>query len=388
MVNVLILCLELMLDVVGIVTGIIVLKRSADNRLQRSWGTLTVSLSSLLFFDNVFWIYLFNQGVEVMPRFTELPMNHLSLWHVVRVIVFFQFFSLFPIASLKPGWMKLSRVINLSIPIILIVCIACCYQFFNGHFTELNSFKDIWLNIGKQDVMVRFVLFVVSVITPSINFLFPYLKKWIPIRRKQSRAMTIYMVCFGMIMSGYIWLMLGTSGFCFNLFGYLVIVPCVYLNVLYILEANPLALPPLPVEDMKTEEFEAIQEIEVSPVVLELATRLQVYMKESKVFTNSQYALQDLLADMDTNENRLNKALHYDGFSGFRDYINYLRLQYFKEQAALQKKLTVKELMFMSGFTSRSSFYRLFASIEKMSPSEYLDKLNSADSANDDSSQS
>ena len=112
MVSVLVLCFELLLDFVGFVTGIIVLKRSADNRLQRSWGTLTVGLCFLLLCDNIAWIYLFNDGAEVMPRFTEVPMNHLSLWHIVRVIVFFQFFSLFPISSLKPGWMKLSRVIN------------------------------------------------------------------------------------------------------------------------------------------------------------------------------------------------------------------------------------------------------------------------------------
>ena len=86
--------------------------------------------------------------------------------------------------------------------------------------------------------------------------------------------------------------------------------------------------------------------------------------------TNPQYALQDLLNDLNTNENRLDKALHYDGFSGFRDFINFHRLQYFKEQARLQKDLSVKELMFMSGFTSRSSFYRSFANVEKMSPGE------------------
>ena len=92
--------------------------------------------------------------------------------------------------------------------------------------------------------------------------------------------------------------------------------------------------------------------------------------------TNPQYALQDLLNDLNTNENRLDKALHYDGFSGFRDFINFHRLQYFKEQARLQKDLSVKELMFMSGFTSRSSFYRYFANVEKMSPGEYMDMLH------------
>ena len=187
--------------------------------------------------------------------------------------------------------------------------------------------------------------------------------------------MIIYMICFGMIMSGYIWLMLGTSGLCFNLFGYLVIVPVVYLNILYILEANPLALPPLPVEELKKEEIDAIQEMEVSPVVLELANKLQEFMKENKSFTNPQYTLQDLLEDLTTNENRLNKAFHYVGFSGFRDYINYYRLQHFKELAGRRENFTVKELMYKSGFTSRSSFYRLFGNLEKMSPSEYLELL-------------
>lgn len=98
-------------------------------------------------------------------------------------------------------------------------------------------------------------------------------------------------------------------------------------------------------------------------------------MKHSKPFTNPQYSLQEFLNDLNTNENRLNKALHYDGFSGFRDYINFYRLQYFKEQAQLKRELTVKELMFLSGFTSRSSF-TVICECGKMSPSEYMEMLN------------
>ncbi len=376
MVNVIVLCVELMLDAAGVVAGIIVLKRSADNSLQRAWGVLAFCLATLLLCDNLEWMWLFSQGIEVMiPRFTEVPMNHLSIWHIVRVIVFFQFFSIFPHMSLKPGWMTWSRAINYAIPILLIICVSCCYHFFNGYYTELKSFEDIVRNMHKRDVIVRLSLFVFSVITPTINFLLPYLKKWTPVRRKQSKAMTIYMICFGVIMSGYIWLMLGTSGICFNLFGYIVILPVIYLDILYIRNENPLSLPPAPVEELKSEEIAAIQEIEVSPIVLELCNKLQLFMKENKSFTDPQYSLQNLLDDVSTNENRLNKAFHYDGFSGFRDFINFHRLQFFKEQAVLKKELTVKELMFMSGFTSRSSFYRYFASIEQMSPSEYLDKI-------------
>ena len=153
------------------------------------------------------------------------------------------------------------------------------------------------------------------------------------------------------------------------------VVPTILLNILYLRNDNPLSLPPLPAIDLSRQEIEAIKEIEVSPVVLELSEQLMAFMKGHTPFTNPQYSLQNVLADIGTNEHRFNKVLRYNGFSGFRDYINFNRLQYFKEQAALRKELTVKELMFMSGFTSRSSFYRYFASIEKMSPSEYMERL-------------
>lgn len=379
MVSVIMLCFEILLDAIGLTGGIIVLKRSSDNNIQRAWGILTLSLSFLLLCDNIEWIWLFYKDIKGLPRYTEVPMDHLSLWHTVRTVVFFQFFSFFPIASLKPGWMTLTRTLNLCIPLMLIICIACCYQLFNGYYTPLKSFSDIWLNMGHQDVKLRFILFVVSVITPSINFLFPYLKRWAHIRRKQSKAMSIYIFCYGLIMSGYIWLMLGTCGLSFNIFGYIVILPAIYLNILYMYNGDPLSLPSPPSKELQSEEIEAISEIEVSPVVLELSSRMETWMKENTPFTDPQYSLQDLLENLNTNENRLNKALHYHGFSGFRDYINFHRLQYFKEQAGLHKNLTVKELMFKSGFTSRSSFYRYFANVEKMSPSEYMDILQKKD---------
>lgn len=375
MVSTTILYIELLCDIVGLIGGSIVFIRSSDNNLHRAWGALAISLSLLLLYDNVEWMYLFCKTTGNLPDFVEVPMDHLSLWHTVRTVVFFQLFSLFPIASLKPGWMTLTRITNMLIPVIIITCIACCYELFNGHYTSLKSFNDIINNLDKQDVILRLVLFIASVIIPSCNFLFPYFRHWTPIRRKQSRAMGIYMICFSMIMSGYIWLMLGTTGLCFNLFGLIVILPTICLNILHIRYENPLSIPPLPVETLNTAEIEAIKEIEVSPVILELSNHLQAYMKENTPFTNPQYTLKDLLVDFNTTESKLNKVLHYNGFSGFRDYINFNRLQYFKKLATTHTYLSIKELMFRSGFSSRSSFYRYFASIEKISPSEYMDNL-------------
>ena len=94
MVNVIVLCIELLLDIVGLVLGILVYSRSSDNNgLTKAWGVLAITLSLLLLCDNLEWMWIFSRGgEETIPRFTEVPMNHLSIWHIVRVIVFFLFY--------------------------------------------------------------------------------------------------------------------------------------------------------------------------------------------------------------------------------------------------------------------------------------------------------
>ena len=375
MVSVPVLFIELSLDVIGFVMGIIVLKKSQDNTLQKAWGILAISLSFLLFCDNMEWVYIFAQKKQITSYYASLPLDHLSLWHIFRTIIFFQIFSLFPIASMHPGWLTRSRILCLCIPLMLILCIILCYHFFNGELTELKSFADIIRYWGHLDVKLRLILFVLSVIAPTCNFLFPFFKKWMPFRRRQSKGMYFYIISFCLIMIGYIWLMLGTCGLIFNLFGCIVVIPAIYMNILYFRNENPLSLPPSPVGKLEVEEIEAIKEIEVSQNVFELSKNIEVLMEKCVPFINPEYSLQNMLDDLDTNENRLNKALRYNGFSGFRDFINFCRLQYFKRQAFLYKNLTVKELMYKSGFTSRSSFYRYFSSVEKVSPTEYLDQL-------------
>lgn len=45
MVNVIVLCIELLLDIVGLVLGILVYSRSSDNNgLTKAWGVLAITL--------------------------------------------------------------------------------------------------------------------------------------------------------------------------------------------------------------------------------------------------------------------------------------------------------------------------------------------------------
>lgn len=67
MVNIHVLCTELSLDAIGLVMGTIVLIRSSDNKLQRAWGFLAITLSILLLLDNTEWVYLYGKGGKGLP---------------------------------------------------------------------------------------------------------------------------------------------------------------------------------------------------------------------------------------------------------------------------------------------------------------------------------
>lgn len=103
MTSVIMLFIELLLDIVGLVTGGIIWAHSSESKIRKAWGMLATTLSLLLLCDNIEWMWLFSRGVEEIPRFVEVPMDHLSIWHIVRVIFFFQLFSLFPIVT--EAWM-------------------------------------------------------------------------------------------------------------------------------------------------------------------------------------------------------------------------------------------------------------------------------------------
>ena len=121
-----------------------------------------------------------------------------------------------------------------------------------------------------------------------------------------------------------------------------------------------------------------ISEISKTEDILPLFYEIENLLKDSRIYSDSKFTIEKLSEITKVrDESLLSTAIKSAGYSGFRDYINNLRLENFKYEAGLDSNRTIKELMYVCGFTSKTTFYRIYSDKYGMTPKEYIDKLSS-----------
>lgn len=102
-----------------------------------------------------------------------------------------------------------------------------------------------------------------------------------------------------------------------------------------------------------------------------LFERLEDFMNREKPFINSDYGRKSLIADMNTNEVYLAKAIRDAVDMTILDYIYHWRMEYAKTLLLESKDLTIEAVAMDSGFTSIRNFYRLFKETYGMTPAYF-----------------
>lgn len=107
---------------------------------------------------------------------------------------------------------------------------------------------------------------------------------------------------------------------------------------------------------------------------LEIRAQLELIMEEEKPFTEPELSLRALAGKLGVRENHLSQVINSIEGKGFYDYINGFRIREFLNLYKTHKKknLTLLALALESGFSSKSSFNRIFKKEMGTSPSEYL----------------
>lgn len=359
------LSIELTLDLIALIIGIILIIRAKDNYPQLYWGMIASGIGFMFSWENIGWLTIVTDTPEY--NFTELlSIEKMLKWYALANIV-----ALFPIASLSPGYLNHFRIFTFLLLPIITITVGISYLGFNGNITLINSIDEIIPNINNMDVKLRICTFLLSVFTPLALFLYPMINN--KSYRKINKNMYLFIAFLLLFLGIYILFTLNINEFIFNLFGITAIVFTVLFSILYLRYENPFSVHINMMRNAENSENKIIPQTEKSVQPLPLFTTIETYLQEQHPYTDQGYNIEHLAKSLNEKEHAISIAIKSRGFTGFREYINYLRLEYFRQLAVEKPQSNVKELMFACGFTSRATFYRNFSEKYGVSPTKFIE---------------
>ncbi len=356
--------LDTTFDVVMVVLGIMLIVRASGNRMRFFWGIMALVIGAIFLRDNLELIL--HPGREAASHGFSyahlLVPGRMLEWLAPAVAC-----SLFPLLSLRPGFFTPVKLVLFAIPVGATLLIGWCYDLFNGHITPLFSLQDVAASLGEVDVRLRLVIFAMTVLVPAAYFLVPVLGRFASVRRKATPMMWVFIAGMMFCMGYYATYMLSSSFLLFSTVNLVIEAFCILFAVVLLFYENPLSLREPDAAACAVEGTQTLADL--------LYCRMEAWFAENHPYADPDYAMEDMARDVNAKPSLVAEAIRSGGFTGFREYVNFLRVNYFKELADTRRGKSVKELMNLSGFTSRSSFYRLFSLYENATPSEYIEQL-------------
>jgi AraC-like DNA-binding protein len=354
------LYVELLFDLVAILLGVVLVVRINDNLQRFYWGLISITIGIFFMWENINWVFL----VMDKPNYEYLEI--LNYEKMLKWFATASIFSLFPFASLRPGYLNIKRLLIYYLPILIFLIISVCYLSSNPIITKISTLNDIVLNFNKFDIKLRLLIFIFSVLIPYAYFFYPL------VSRKTFRKVSLHMyvfLAFNILLSIiYIFFTLFINAFFFNAFGILSVTFAITFSVLYLRFENPLSIH-------VGNSIDEVPSIANTPKTSLCFCEIDKYLKEQKVFVDSNYSIKELSNFLLINEQEIAKSIKIAGFTGFREYLNFLRLEHFKTLASQNPNKTIKELMFACGFKSRTTFYRVFSEQYGISPVKFISNL-------------
>ena len=104
----------------------------------------------------------------------------------------------------------------------------------------------------------------------------------------------------------------------------------------------------------------------------------EVYRKE--LFLDENLSIDQLSERLSISSRHLSQVINHVFNTNFSDYINEFRLERAKTllAASTSKEMNINQIMYESGFSSKSNFFKLFKKKTGMTPKQYRSELNTA----------
>ncbi len=107
---------------------------------------------------------------------------------------------------------------------------------------------------------------------------------------------------------------------------------------------------------------------------LQYHQKLLELMKSAKPYIEPKLTLSNLADELDISVNHLSQVINQYEEKNFFDFVNYYRVEEFKERAVdpINRNFSILAIAFDSGFNSKSSFNQVFKKVTGQTPSQYM----------------
>ena len=108
----------------------------------------------------------------------------------------------------------------------------------------------------------------------------------------------------------------------------------------------------------------------------ELHQQLKRVMTEEALYKNSELSIDDLATRLGAHANHLSQVINQKEMKNFYDFVNTYRVEEFKKLVAMPKnrQFTLLSLAYDCGFSSKTSFNRVFKKTTGLTPSEFTSR--------------
>lgn len=363
------LSIELIVDVIALLLGIILIYKKSDNLPKFYWGVISALIGIVFIWENIGWFNICTQNSTY--EYSEI----LNIEKMTKFYILASIISLYPFASIKPGFLTNFRVALFMIPPTVITTIGLCYLFFNGNITPLDSVDQIGGNIGQIDVRLRLIIFIFTIITPLLYFLGPLIIN--NGLRKINKIMYVFIGFMFLLLGIYILFTLFICDLFFNGFGAISILVAIFFSVQFMRKENPLSdhvnIINI-VEDQMTDADETVIQTTIEPVILPLFQYIDSCLKDNCDYANSKFSIEQFSRTISETEPNISQAIKSAGYSGFKEYTTKLRLEHFRDLILEDPHRTTKELWVKCGFPSKATFYRQFSIEYNEAPRKFIER--------------
>ena len=363
MANLLILMLVAILWFFLLVSGVymIATRKEHSDRSRLFFGIFSL-VSSYALLQKMFFML---RAEEIQDYYYVLSFREICFGLLCRYL-----FTLYPVEVARPNWLSARHIYG---GFVCLTAIVGLYGLlFHFHETPLHTFNDLLLNIDKPDVVARLLM---------LCMMFPYEFVWtIYYDKKHSSAgqpwlrRTTFVVSLIVVM--FIGNMLTRSVAWRSLHAIIYLIYPLYVLYIELFVRIPVPqMPQLPSKPAPQVQVSSTTNGNSAGHTSELQRKVRQVVEEEELWREPDLLLNDLVRAVSSNRTYVTQAIQDMGYTGFKEYINNLRVNYIRQRLQEPEHERIQDLFFEAGYRSRGAAWRNFTAIAGCPPTIFEEQV-------------